>query len=96
MVGRAPLNGKADDLFRLGVCLVFRLLFDVPHLQRGIVPGFVEYVFGQKLFRLFLCKLGDLFKLLNHQIVLMIDLFLHFFDLAFLTGKIFLLLFERV
>lgn len=96
VVARALLNGEADDLFRICVRLVLGLLLDVAHLQSHVVTGLVHNVFGQKPLRLFLGQLGDFFQFLNHQIVLMVDLFLHLFDFAFLANEIFLLLIERV
>ena len=96
VVGRTALDGEAYDLFGVRIRLVLRLLLDVAHLHGDVVPRLFENAVGQGLFCLFPRELGDLFKLLHHQVVLMGDLFLHFFDLALLTDEVLLLLFERI
>ena len=96
MVACAALNGEADDFFGVHVRLVLRFLLDCANLQSDVVPRFVENIFRKLLFRLFPGELRDLFQFLNHQIVLVVHLFLHLFNLAFLRGKILFLLFERI
>ena len=96
MIGSAALDREADDLFRVHVRLVLRLLFDVAYLQGNVVTGLVEDIFGEDLFGFLAGELGDLFQLLDHQIVLVVHLFLHLFDLVFLSDEIFLLLLQRI
>ena len=96
MVACAALDGEADDFFGVHIRLVLRLLLDVAHLQGDVVPRFVEDIFREQLFRFLAGELGDLFQLLHHEVVLVVHLFLHLFDFAFLCGEVLFLLFERI